>query len=110
MAHAHAFAPTRPRTKPLGDEEASAVLNLGEFNNVPSLSLSEARLLINTVMDHRRKGTARVVQETETLVKTMDYLDMFARFKQNENITAVERLLAGRAELEPFERSQLGGW
>jgi len=66
-------------------------------------------------MDHRRKGAnsssnnARAVQETETLVKTMDYLDMFARFKQNENITAVERLLAGRAELEPFERSQLGG-
>ena len=33
---------------------------------------------------------------------------MFARFKQKENIEAVERMLAARVELELFERSQLG--
>jgi len=100
-------APTsRAREKPAGDEEASSQLVLGEFDGVPSLSLSEARLLINAVMDHRRK--TRKVEETETLVKTQDYLDVFARFKQKENIEAVERLLASRAEFEPFERSQLG--
>ncbi len=101
-------APTsRPRDKAAGDEEASSQLVLGEFDGVPSLSLSEARLLINAVMEHRRK-TARKVEETEMLVKTQDYLDTFARFKQKENIEAVERLLASRAEFEPFERSQLG--
>lgn len=43
-----------------------------------------------------------------TLVKTQDYLDVFARFKQKENIEAVERMLGAKQELELFERSQLG--
>ncbi|KAI4177925.1 MAG: hypothetical protein LQ343_000009 [Gyalolechia ehrenbergii] len=114
-------APTaRTREKPSGDEEASADLRLGEFQNVPTLTLSEARLLINAVMDHRK--SIRKVEETEktieyqlkrhpynsTLVKTQDYLDVFARFKQKENIEAVERMLSAKQELELFERSQLG--
>ena len=41
-------------------------------------------------------------------MKTQDYLDVFARFKQKENIEAVERTLAVRTELELFERAQLG--
>ncbi|KAI4259698.1 MAG: hypothetical protein LQ352_000631 [Teloschistes flavicans] len=100
-------APTaRTREKPSGDEEATANLKLGEFQNVPTLTLSEARLLINAVMDHRK--TLRTVDETETLIKTQDYLDVFARFKQKENIEAVERMLGAKSELELFERSQLG--
>ncbi|KAI4200575.1 MAG: hypothetical protein LQ350_003822 [Teloschistes chrysophthalmus] len=101
------LAPTaRTREKPSGDEEATANLKLGEFQNVPTLTLSEARLLINAVMDHRK--TLRTVDETETLIKTQDYLDVFARFKQKEKIEAVERYLATKTELELFERSQLG--
>lgn len=42
------------------------------------------------------------------LVKTTDYLDHFARFKQKENVEAVERLLSARTELAKFERAQLG--
>ncbi|KAI9876574.1 MAG: RNA polymerase B [Pleopsidium flavum] len=102
-----ATAPTsRTREQPQGDEEATADLRLGEFQNVPTLTLSEARLLINAVMDHRKQQ--RKVAETETLIKTQDYLDVFARFKQKENIEAVERMLATHDELEYFERSQLG--
>ncbi|KAI4124536.1 MAG: hypothetical protein LQ338_004747 [Usnochroma carphineum] len=105
MATEH--APTaRTREKPSGDEEATADLKLGEFQNVPTLTLSEARLLITAVMDHRK--SIRKVDETETLVKTTDYLDVFARFKQKENIEAVERMLTAKQELELFERSQLG--
>ncbi|KAL9100599.1 MAG: hypothetical protein Q9163_004036 [Psora crenata] len=97
---------SRTRERPGGEEEATTELKLGEFQNVPTLTLSEARLLINAVMDHRRQQ--RQVNETETLIKTQDYLDVFARFKQKENIEAVERMLASRVELELFERSQLG--
>ena len=97
---------TRSRERPGGEEEATSDLRLGEFQNVPTLTLSEARLLINAVMDHRKQQ--RQVNETETLIKTQDYLDVFARFKQKENIEAVERMLASRVELELFERSQLG--
>jgi len=59
-----ATAPTsRTREKNAGDEEATADLKLGEFQNVPTLTLSEARLLINAVMDHRKQQ--RKVEETE---------------------------------------------
>ncbi|KAI9824210.1 MAG: RNA polymerase B [Thelocarpon impressellum] len=109
MSH---HAPTsRTREPAQGDEEAGADLKLGEFHGVPSLSLSEARLLINVVMDKRREksaGPGAAVQDTEMLVKTQDYLDVFARFKLKENIEAVERLLVARENLDPFERSQLG--
>ncbi|KAL6720772.1 hypothetical protein ACLMJK_002697 [Lecanora helva] len=97
---------SRSRDKTAGDEEATTDLKLGEFQNVPTLTLSEARLLINAVMDHRKQQ--RTVEETETLIKTQDYLDVFARFKQKENIEAVERMLTAHTELELFERSQLG--
>ncbi|KAL8655854.1 MAG: hypothetical protein Q9226_002883 [Calogaya cf. arnoldii] len=104
---AHVHEPTsRTREKPSGDEEATADLKLGEFQDVPTLSLSEARILINAVLDNRRK--LRKVNETETLIKTQDYLEVFARFKQKENIEAVERVLGAKTELELFEKSQLG--
>ncbi|KAI9888644.1 MAG: tRNA(m(1)G37)methyltransferase [Vezdaea aestivalis] len=97
---------SRTREQPQGDEEATTDLKLGEFQGVPTLTLSEARLIINTVIDHRRQ--TRDVKETEILAKTQDYLDVFARFKQKENIEAVERILSSQTELEMFERSQLG--
>ncbi|KAI9778129.1 MAG: RNA polymerase B [Geoglossum umbratile] len=99
---------TRAREQPQGDEEAATELKLGEFQNVPTLTLSEARLLINAVLDHR-KTSGREFQETEMLRSTQDYLDVFARFKQKENIEAVERLLSTQTHpFESFERSQLG--
>ncbi|MCJ1370288.1 RNA polymerase B [Loxospora ochrophaea] len=102
-----ALAPTsRKREKPSGDEEATSELKLGEFQNVPSLTLSEARVLINAVMEHRRAQMK--VDETEVLMKTQDYLDVFARFKGKQTVEAVERVLATHQELEYFERSQLG--
>lgn len=54
---------SRTRERATGDEEATAELKLGEFQNVPTLTLSEARLLINAVMEHRR--ASRKVDETE---------------------------------------------
>ena len=45
---------------------------------------------------------------SSVLQKTQEYLDVFARFKQKENIEAVEQLLASRTDLDLFERSQLG--
>lgn len=42
------------------------------------------------------------------LIKTMDYLDNFARFQKKENVEAVERLLSAHKEFHKFERAQLG--
>jgi hypothetical protein len=52
-------------------------------------------------------GSDRLTDQ-RNLTKTLDYLDVFARFKDEENIKAVERLLNSHTELEMFERSQLG--
>ena len=83
------------------------MLKLGDFDNVPTLNLSEARTIINAVVA-RRRAIKQKVPESETLLKTQEYLELFARFKQQEHVTAVEQLLASRTELERFERSQLG--
>ncbi|KAF3919670.1 hypothetical protein ABW20_dc0105582 [Dactylellina cionopaga] len=91
-----------------GDEEAGTELKLGEFQNVTSLTHSEARLLIQAVLSHRSKGPNADIGETEVLVKTKDYLDQFARFKKKENVSAVERLLQMEDKLASFEKSQLG--
>ncbi|KAI5288547.1 RNA polymerase B [Ascosphaera aggregata] len=111
----------RPREEPKPELEATTELKLGEFQDVPTLSLSEARLVINKVLDLRRNaagdGGRPVTEEPEyagmlsvsrALTKTLDYLEIFARFKDTENIEEVERLLSARTELELFERSQLG--
>lgn len=105
MAHRHQTS--RPKPPPPGEEEAGAVLKLGEFEGVETLSLSEASLVINALMAKRR-NERKNVNETEVLHKTIDYLDAFARFKQKENVEAVERLLSARPELTKFERAALG--
>lgn len=48
-------APTsRAKPTPPGNEEASATLNLGEFQDVDTLTLSEASLVINALVNKRR--------------------------------------------------------
>jgi DNA-directed RNA polymerase II subunit RPB4 len=102
-------APTaRSKPPPPGEEEAGAVLKLGEFQDVDTLTLSEAALVINALMAKRRKDR-KDRNETDVLVKTLDYLDSFARFKQKENVEAVERLLSAQKELTKYERAQIGG-
>lgn len=49
-----------------------------------------------------------IVDMARMLIKTTEYLDHFARFRDKENIEAVERLLSMHPDLELFERSQLG--
>ncbi|KAI5284734.1 hypothetical protein KEM52_002767, partial [Ascosphaera acerosa] len=48
----------RPREEVRPELEAGAELKLGEFQDVPTLSLSEARLVINKVLDLRRSAAA----------------------------------------------------
>ncbi|KAL2255977.1 hypothetical protein VTK26DRAFT_2400 [Humicola hyalothermophila] len=101
-------APTsRGKPTPPGEEEAGEVLRLGEFEDVDTLTLSEASLVINALMAKRRKDR-KDRNETDVLNKTLDYLDAFARFKQKENVEAVERLLSAHKELTKFERAQIG--
>ncbi|KAJ5766601.1 uncharacterized protein N7511_004217 [Penicillium nucicola] len=97
----------RKRALPQGELEAASTLKLGADQHTHTLSLSEARLVIHKVLENKRRGGNKY-EEPENLTKTLDYLDVFARFKDEENIKAVERLLNSHTELEMFERSQLG--
>ncbi|KAJ2904147.1 hypothetical protein MKZ38_008768 [Zalerion maritima] len=102
------FPPTsRTKPAPPGDEEATAILKLGEFQNVDTLTLSEASLVLNALTTKRR-AERKNVNDTEMLTKTLEYLDAFARFKEKESVEAVERLLSSHKSLQKFERAQLG--
>lgn len=98
---------SRPKPPPPGNERAEAELNLGEFQGVDTLTLSEAALVLNALVAKRRNDRKNV-NETEMLNTTLNYLDHFARFTQKENVEAVERLLSAQGNLEKFERAQLG--
>ncbi|KAK3191559.1 hypothetical protein K4F52_002374 [Lecanicillium sp. MT-2017a] len=98
---------SRPKPPPPGNEEASASLNLGEFQNVDTLTLSETALVLNALVAKRRNDRKNV-NETEMLNQTLNYLDHFSRFTQKENVEAVERLLSAHKDLAKFERAQLG--
>ncbi|CRK19811.1 hypothetical protein BN1708_000473 [Verticillium longisporum] len=102
------FKPTsRPRPPVPGQEKAEAVLELGEFQEVDTLTLSEASLVINALVTKRRMDRKNV-NETEMLTQTLNYLDAFSRFRQKENVEAVERLLSAHKQLAKFERAQIG--
>ncbi|KAM9881639.1 RNA polymerase Rpb4, partial [Verticillium dahliae] len=104
------FKPTsRPRPPIPGQEKAEAVLELGEFQEVDTLTLSEASLVINALVTKRRMDRKNV-NETEMLTQTLNYLDAFSRFRQKENVEAVERLLSAHKQLAKFERAQIGSF
>lgn len=84
------------------------MLKLGEFTGITSLSLSEARAIINAVKNSRDKPGGRKINAGETFIKTQEYLESFARFKETNTTQAVERVLSAHPEFESFERSQLG--
>ena len=55
---------SRPKPAAAGNEEAGATLQLGEFQDVDTLTLSEASLVINALVAKRR-ADRRNVNETE---------------------------------------------
>jgi len=63
MAH----GPTARGKTTLADEEAGNELKLGEFQNVPTLSLSAAKVLIDTVLDHRADQQRREIPQTPSV-------------------------------------------
>ncbi|KAF4982404.1 hypothetical protein FDECE_17515 [Fusarium decemcellulare] len=100
---------SRPKEIPPSQqaEEAGEVLQLGEWQDVDTLTVSEAALVVNAVL--AKRGINRNnVQHNEILQRSLEYFDTFARFKSRENIEAVERLLSAHQELSKFERAQLG--
>lgn len=55
---------SRMRPQPAGDEEATSILKLGEFQNVDTLTLSEAALVLNA-LTAKRHAERKNVNDTE---------------------------------------------
>lgn len=95
-------ATSRSREPPQGDEEASAELKLGEFQDVDALTHSEAALVINALVTKRRMDKKNV-NETEYV-----FLD-FPKIRANSSPRTKHRRIGMRDErLEP-RRGEVGG-
>ncbi|OCK76182.1 hypothetical protein K432DRAFT_152858 [Lepidopterella palustris CBS 459.81] len=107
---------SRPKAIIAQDEEIGTELRLGEFQNVVALSVSEARAVITAVHGARRKrdpasnplGGDKIHNDSEPIIKFLEYMEMFSRFKQTENLHALSNLIDSHPEFAPVERAQLG--
>jgi DNA-directed RNA polymerase II subunit RPB4 len=101
-------APSRQSPTSSTDIEASAVLKLGDFADIPCLNISEARIILQKTLDTRKQKGA-VMRETETLVKTRDYLEIFSTFKEIPDAQALEGIVNVHSKvLTNFEKSAIG--
>lgn len=105
MPHA---APSRFQPTATSDLEAGAVLKLGEFKDETTLNLSEARIILQKTLE-TRASRGHHLEETEVTVKTKDYLEIFAVFKELAEAQQVEGIINSYGSaLDRFEKSQLG--
>jgi DNA-directed RNA polymerase II subunit RPB4 len=106
-SHGHA-APSRQSPTTTTDIEASSVLKLGDFADIPCLNISEARIILQKTLDTRKQKGA-MLEETETLAKTRDYLEIFSVFKEIPDAQALEGVVNVYSKvLTPFEKSAIG--
>lgn len=92
----------------------------GQVQNFYPLNLSETRILLSTCIARRRGGDEQELtnedhdeefaDSNEVMRKTREYLSVFARFKDEQTVRAVEHLLKSSEndDLHPFEIAQLG--
>ena len=101
-------APSREAPSANTDLEAGATLKLGEYADQPTLNTSEARIILKKALDTRRARGGNF-DETETLAKTRDYLEIFAVFKELPDAQQAEGIIETYGkDLARFEKSQLG--
>ncbi|GAB1733048.1 hypothetical protein KC367_g6066 [Hortaea werneckii] len=97
---------SRRRPQPSGDEEATSQLKLGDMDATPALSVAECKVLLDQLAS--RQG-ARPTSQSDVYVKTREYVDVFARFKDPKTVTQVDAITAGLLGrgLGHYERAQL---
>lgn len=105
MAHA---APGREQPSSANDLTVYRELRLGEYTDEPTLNLSEARIILKKTLETRAQR-GRTYEATETLLKTKDYLEIFAVFKELPEAQQAEGVInAYGKNMERFEKSQVG--
>ncbi|KAF2214823.1 hypothetical protein CERZMDRAFT_105284 [Cercospora zeae-maydis SCOH1-5] len=97
---------SRRRPPPTGDEEATAVLKLGNMTNEQALSPAEVTLMLERIEEHGERRN-----QTEIYYKTKEYCRAFSRFKDANAITQVNQISTQLTQrgygIVEFERAQL---
>ncbi|KAF2636147.1 hypothetical protein P280DRAFT_158735 [Massarina eburnea CBS 473.64] len=107
---------SRPKPPVQQEEELGAEPKLGDFEGEHPLSISEARAVVTAIHAARRKrdpgtnplGGDRVHNDSQSIQQFVDYIDMFARYKQTENLHAVGGIFDANDKINPIERAMLG--
>lgn len=97
----------------MAELEAGRDLRLGEYSEDPTLNLSEARIIVARSLETRNRHNGEMgkapVRDSETVVKTKEYLDLFATFKEMGDAQQAEHSVNTYSQgMERFERSQMG--
>jgi DNA-directed RNA polymerase II subunit RPB4 len=88
------------------EDDAGTQLHLGEFTNVPTLSISEARILVEAIHARRHMAGKRWTS-TEVTHRMLGYMDTFARYNTEDQLKAVDNSTKPFEQLTMFEKSQL---
>lgn len=88
------------------EDDAGTELKLGDFTDVPTLSISEARILVEAI-HARRTMAGKRWNSTEVTHRMLGYMDTFARYSSEDQLKAVDNATAPYKQLTMFEKSQL---
>lgn len=100
-------APSLQQPTASTDLSAGRDLKLGEFDDVTTLSLSEARVVLQKTLEYRQSRGMQL-EETDSMIKTRDYLEIFAAFKDQTLAEQSDNVTKQLSEsLHPFEATQM---
>merc|ERR1712025_944193 len=87
-------------TEPAQDEDAAELTFPKEFENAETLLISEVHMLL----EHRKQEDEQEL--SEVFMKTLNYTQRFAKFRNRETIASIRSLLMGK-KLHKFELAAL---
>ncbi|KAF1937430.1 hypothetical protein EJ02DRAFT_458743 [Clathrospora elynae] len=106
---------SRPKPPAQQEEEMGTEIKLGDFEDVHALSVSEARAVVTAVHEARKKKDAennplrdRIYNDSQTITQFLDYLDNFARYKEEESLHSIAALFDTHPEISVVEKALLG--
>ncbi|KAL5370881.1 hypothetical protein PMIN06_012822 [Paraphaeosphaeria minitans] len=107
---------SRPKPQQQQEEEIGSELKLGDFEGEQPLSISEARAVVTAVHEKRKVKAAeghgvlgdRTHNDSQSIQQFVDYLEMFARYKELNNLTAMGGVLDANPQFTMAERAMLG--
>ncbi|CAN9281447.1 unnamed protein product [Alternaria alternata] len=97
------------------EEEMGSEIKLGDFEDVHALSVSEARAVVTAVHEARKKKDPennplrdRIYNDSITITQFLDYLDNFARYKEEDSLHSIAALFDAHPEISVVEKALLG--